>query len=231
MLDRIEVSISRLTELSDDLAHELRAPITNLMGEAEIALSGNYSTMEYRQVIESGLEELHRINQMIDNLLFLARAENPQIDLQKSFFSVKEEITVMCRFYQSLADEKNIHLSCDGNARLHANLMMFRRMIGNVLSNALKYSTHNGVVCFKIKKLAVHTIEIIISDQGTGIAAEHLSKVFQRFYRVNNTSTSDVVGTGLGLAIVKSIVELHQGTIVITSKQNSGTCVTITLPA
>lgn len=230
MLDRIEFSISRLIQFSDDLAHELRTPINNLMWEAEIALTHSATVEEYQQVIGSMLEELNRIYQIIENLLFLARAENPQIDLQKSLLNVNQEINVMCRFYQAVADEKNIKLYCTGDATLLANSVMFRRMMGNLLSNAIKYSKYESEVIITIKEIEYHAVQITITDNGIGIAPEHLSRIFQRFYRADMARTHYTGGTGLGLAIVKSIVDLHKGTIAITSDLDKTTSISISFP-
>ena len=230
MLDRIEFSISKLIQFSDDLAHELRTPINNLMGEAEIALSRPSIPEEYKQVIGSILEELNRIYQIIENLLFLARAENPQIDLQKLLLSANHEINMMCQAYQAVADEKNIQLYCEGDAELRANSIMFRRMIGNLLSNAIKYSTSKREIYINIKDIDNHTAQITITDHGIGIAPEHLPNLFQRFYRTDIARAQYSGGTGLGLSIVKSIVDLHQGTISIASILNKGTSISIHLP-
>jgi two-component system heavy metal sensor histidine kinase CusS len=230
MLNRIEGSISKLLQFSDDLAHELRTPINNLMGEAEIALSRPTTSEEYQQVIGSILEELNRIYQTIENLLFLARAENPQSDLQKSLLNTNHEINVMCRAYQAVADEKNIKLYCNGETTIRADVVMFRRMIGNLLSNAINYSTCGGEVVINVNESAEKTVQITITDNGIGIEAEHLPNLFQRFYRVDAARTAYSGGSGLGLSIVKLIVDLHQGTIAITSLLNKGTSILITIP-
>ncbi len=230
MLDRIEKSVSRLTKFSDDLAHELRIPLTNLMGETEVALSQNYSIEDYKRVMESNLEELNRIYQIVENLLFLARAENPQIDIQKEVLNLANEINVMCRYYQAIADEKNIQLSCEGEATAQVNLIMFRRMIGNILSNALKYSPDGGKVVFTIKEIDDQAIQIVLTDTGIGIAKKDLPNIFNRFYRVDTARTQSTYGTGLGLAIVKSIVDLHHGKIWASSFIGKGTEIIITLP-
>lgn len=230
MLDRIEFSFSKLIQFSDDLAHELRTPINNLMGEAEIALSHLSTPEEYQQLIGSILEELNRIFQIIENILFLARAENPEIDLQKTLLNVNHEIGVMCRFYQAIADEKNIKLSCEGDTLFLANLVMFRRMIGNLLSNAIKYSKPEGEIYISIKEMERDNIQVRITDNGIGILPEHLPNLFQRFYRVDTARTHYSGGMGLGLSIVKSIVDLHQGTILIESALNKGTSIILNFP-
>lgn len=228
MLDRIEASFLRLKQLSSDLAHELRTPVNILIGETEVALSYAHSVTDYRQAMESNLEELQRLSHLIENMLFLAHAENPKIDLQKERMDVQTEISKICAYHQPMADEKNIQLVVEGNANLPANVVMFRRLINNLLSNALKYS-NTGTICFLIQELN-HQVQITLSDQGPGVAAEHLPKLFDRFYRTDSARSHPDGGLGLGLAIVKSIVDLHQGTISIMSEQNIGTTVTLTLP-
>lgn len=228
MLNRIADSISRLTAFSDDLAHELRIPITNLMGEMELALTQNYSVEDYQGLMASNLEELNRLYQIIENLLFLARAENLEHHLQKEELDLAREINIMCCYYQAIADEKSIQLSQEGTATASVNSAMFRRMIGNILSNALKYSPNNSRVHFTIVELANQTIQITLTDTGTGIAAKDLPNIFNRFYRAETTRIQP--GNGLGLTLVKSVVDLHHGSIKINSVINQGTVITINLP-
>jgi two-component system heavy metal sensor histidine kinase CusS len=229
MLDRIEYSLSRLTQFSDDLAHELRIPINNLMGQTEVALSRDTTLEEYQTLCESNLEELNRLAQIIENLLFLARTENPQLDCPKTLLNAAEEMNMLCDFYQAFADEKSIILSVTGQGTLFANAIMFRRMISNVLSNALNYAHKKSTVLITIKETE-NNIEIMIADQGIGIAEEHLAKIFTRFYRADTARSNHFGSTGLGLSIVKSIVDLHGGNICIKSKLNEGTAVIISFP-
>ncbi|MHB1948510.1 MAG: heavy metal sensor histidine kinase [Gammaproteobacteria bacterium] len=230
MLDRIETSFSHLIQFSADLAHELRTPVNNLMGQTEILLSRDASTEEYEQVLGSNLEELHRISQIIDNLLFLARTENLHLDIKKTTLNVVEEIKLICDFYQAMADEKNIKITCQGFAELRANSVMFRRMISNIISNALKYTPYGGTVGINVKETPYGDVRIDISDTGIGIAAEHLPKIFNRFYRTDAARSQHSGGTGLGLAIVKSIIDIHEGAISITSEPGKGTIFHIILP-
>lgn len=229
MLDRIEDSFSRLTQLSADLAHELRTPINNLIMETEVVLCRISSANECKNTLASNLEEANRISQIIENLLFLARAENPNLEIQKNNICVKEEISIVLDFYQALIDEKNINVSCVGTGSILANSSMFRRMLSNLLANALMYTPSGGSIVFEIKT-NLDTLQIIMSDTGCGIPNEHLSKIFNRFYRVDGARSHAQGGTGLGLAIVKSIVDLHQGSIQVTSHINCGTTFSIYFP-
>jgi two-component system heavy metal sensor histidine kinase CusS len=230
MLDRIETSFLKLKQFSADLAHELRTPISNLMGETEIALSYNQSLEGYRQVMESNLEELHRISHLIENILFLSHAENPQLYLEKKILNVQEEILIVIDFYQAMADEKNIQISQIGKAKLNINSVMFRRMLSNILSNAIKYTDKDNFIHFDIIEKDRNLVQITCRDTGLGIAKEHLPKIFDRFYRVDTARSNYSGGMGLGLSIAKSIVELHQGTISIISELGKGTTVTLVFP-
>lgn len=229
MLDRLESSFTRLKQFSSDLAHELRIPINNLIGETEIALSSAPSVENYQQLLMSNLEEYQRVSQLIENILFLSRAENPQLELQMTRICVEDEIAFICDYYQAIADEKNITVQYQGQATIFANSIMFRRMISNILSNALKYTENNGSIQFTIAENEGHT-KITLQDNGIGISAEHLPKLFDRFYRVDSARSNLSGGVGLGLAIVKSIVDLHQGSITIHSIPNQGTTIEIVLP-
>lgn len=229
MLNRIESSFVRLKQFSSDLAHELRIPINNLIGETEITLSRNHSIPEYQQVLASNLEEYQRISHLIENILFLSRAENPQLEIPKILLKVQDEIAVVCEYYQAMAEEQSISITYTGKAELRGNSIMFRRMISNLLSNSLKYTDKNGYIRIVISS-HYNYIKITLSDNGIGIPQEHLPKIFDRFYRVDSARSQQSGGSGLGLAIVKSIVDLHQGEISITSQPDEGTTVSLSFP-
>lgn len=229
MLDRIEASFDRLKQFSSDLAHELRIPINNLIGETEITLSRAHTLEEYEQVLASNLEEYQRISQLIENILFLSRAENPQLEIQKSAINIADEVAMVCEYYQAMADENGITISQQGSAEAVVNPIMFRRMISNLISNALKYTPSNGKITINIAETDSHAVSITISDTGIGIAEEHLPKLFDRFYRVDSARSQQSGGIGLGLAIVKSIVDIHHGLIQVFSEIDLGTRFEITL--
>ena len=227
MLDRIENAFSNLTQFSADLAHELRTPINNMLGETELALSNNLDNKELAPLLVSNIEELHRLSKIIENLLFLAHTENPQLELKKQDLALADEMNLICEYYRPLADDKNISLHVIGSATVHANQIMIRRALSNLISNALKYSPPNGSIHSKIDTDSSENVTISITDTGVGIAPEHLPNMFNRFYRVSNSIADQPQGNGLGLAIVKSIMKLHQGSSDIISVPGSGTTVTL----
>jgi two-component system, OmpR family, heavy metal sensor histidine kinase CusS len=229
MLQRLEDSFQRLSQFSADIAHELRTPINNLMGEAEVALRRERTSKEYASVIASSLEEYHRLAELIDSLLFLARAENADLSLQKSWFRVADELAQLLSYHELQATESEVMLSFSGDARLFADGTLFRRAISNVLSNALKHTPSGGKVSLEVTGLD-DAVKILIKDDGVGIPPEHLPRLFDRFYRVDVSRAAAVAGTGLGLAIVKSIVDLHGGSVTIESQPGKGTSVTLVFP-
>lgn len=230
MLDRLEISFNRLSQFSADLAHELRTPINNLKGEAEICLMKDRAIPEYQQVLGSNLEEYERLSRMIENLLFLARAESPKSQLTYIAIPLRKKIRAVVEFYMPVAEEKVITFKIVGDDQgqliLSADELLFERVLHNLCSNALKYTPAFGQITINLFS-SLNKIIIQIVDNGPGISAEHLPHLFERFYRVDKARTQESGGNGLGLAIVKSIMDLHQASISIESVVGKGTTVTL----
>lgn len=227
MLDRLEDSFTRLSQFSADLAHELRTPVGNIRGEAEVALTRTRSADEYRAVIESTVAECERLSKMIDNLLFLARAEAPERHVERKCFEGRAAIENIASYYEAMAEERGVTIRVEGDAEVCADPILFGRAITNLVSNALRFTDSGGNVRVALTAAAGAT-EVAVIDTGAGIASEHLPRIFDRFYRVDASRSSE--GTGLGLALVKSIAELHRGTATVTSEIGRGTTVTLRFP-
>jgi two-component system heavy metal sensor histidine kinase CusS len=230
MLDRLEDSFTRLSQFSSDLAHELRTPINNLMGEAEVTLARPREPLEYQQHIESNLEEFSKLSHMIESLLFLARAESTDISIERISFDPVKEIQTVLEYYDALREEKKTDIACRGTAMLSADPLLFRRVINNILSNAFKYTPSGGSIDITVQEASGQYVEITIRDTGIGIAQEDIAQLFKRFYRGQQATSIDSRGTGLGLAIVKSIMDLHGGDVDIRSEPSTGTTVILTFP-
>ena len=230
MLKRLQDSFTRLSQFSSDLAHELRTPINNLIGEAEVALAKTRAAAEYRQVIESSLEEFARLSRMIDGLLFLARAETADSPINKVSFEARQELDAVREFHEAVAKEQEIKVICEGQALINADPILFRRAMSNLLANALQYTPRGGAVILRAEKSAARSVTISVGDTGIGIGPEHLPKIFDRFYRADPARSQYPQGTGLGLSIVKSIMELHHGAVHVTSEPSKGTKVTLCFP-
>jgi len=230
MLYRLEDSFERLSHFSANLAHELRTPISNLRGEAEVGLSKARTADEYRQIIESSLEEYSRLSDMIEGLLFLARAEHGQTQVRRSTFEAVEQVEAVREYFDALAEERNIQVTCRGNALISADLQLFRRALSNLLSNALRHTPAGGRVDIVIDETEQKSIRVAVVDNGVGIDEEHLPRVLDPFYKADAPRSGQSGGTGLGLSIVRSIMDLHSGRVCIESEPGKGTTVTLTFP-
>lgn len=227
MLGRLEDSFTRLSQFSADLAHELRTPVGNMLGEAQVALTRDRRPEEYRTVIESAAAECERLSAIIDNLLFLARAESAEQQVNRSVFNGRYALQKIASFYEVPAEDAEIKISCDGEAEVFADPLLFNRAVGNLVENALRFTAKGGDIAISLRHSNAGS-EVSVRDSGSGIAPEHLPRVFDRFYRGDPSRSS--AGTGLGLALVKSIAELHHGSVAIASTVGAGTTVTLRFP-
>jgi two-component system heavy metal sensor histidine kinase CusS len=228
MLDRLEDSFTRLAQFSADLAHELRTPLANIRGEAEVALARPRSPNEYEAVIESSVTECARLSGIIDNLLFLARAEAAESKVNCSRFDGRAAIERIAAYNEAIAEERKLQIICAGEGEVYADPVLFGRAVSNLVDNAVHFTPEGGRIAISLAT-STDQAEISVEDTGCGIAAEHISRIFDRFYRVDASRSSE--GAGLGLALVKSIGDLHGGSIAVTSKPGRGTRITLNFPA
>jgi two-component system, OmpR family, heavy metal sensor histidine kinase CusS len=226
---RLRESFQRLSQFSDDLAHELRTPIGNLMGAAEVALRERRGEDEYRETLASMLEESQRLRRMIEELLFLARAEQPEQALDRTRLDAREEAAAVVEFFSSLAEEKRVALTSEGSASVFADRSLLRRALSNLVGNALEHTPAGGSVRVVVADAGEATT-IAVHDTGVGIESRHLPRVFDRFYRVDEARSQHSQGTGLGLSIVRSIVTLHGGTVTVSSEPGRGSVFTMRFP-
>lgn len=231
MLGRLDDSFGRLSRYSGDLAHELRTPIHNLMGETEVALSRDREAGEYREILQSNLEELNRLTRMINGLLFLAQADNPATHIRRARLDARRELEAVREFHEALAEDAGVSLTCEGQGLVDADPVLFRRAITNLVSNALRHTPRGGAVRLRAEASNQGSALVAVSDTGCGISPEHLPRIFDRFYRPGWPDPHHTGGTGLGLAIVKSIMDLHGGSAGIESTPGMGTTVSLRFPS
>jgi two-component system heavy metal sensor histidine kinase CusS len=219
MLERLEESFRRLSDFSSDLAHELRTPISNLMMQTQVSLSRMRDAASYREILESNAEEFERLARMISDMLFLAKAENGLAIARSEQVDLAREVQGLFEFYEALADEKQIRLQLVGAGHVQGDRLMLRRALNNLLSNALRYTHRNGSVVVTIGQEDAWSV-LSVGNTGETIAPQHLSRLFERFYRAD-PSRQQVAGegTGLGLAITQAIVRAHHGEMAVTSSQ------------
>jgi two-component system heavy metal sensor histidine kinase CusS len=178
-------------------------------------------------VIESNVAECERLSGIIDNLLFLARAEAAESEVHRTRFDGRAAIERIAAYNEAIADERRLVITCSGEGEVYADPVLFGRAISNLVDNAVHFTPAGGRIAISLATNAAET-EIAVEDTGCGIAAEHLPRMFDRFYRVDASRSSE--GTGLGLALVKSIADLHGASIEVKSEVGRGTRVTLEFP-
>ena len=231
MLDGLESSFERISRFSADIAHDLRTPVNNIRGEAEVALARARTIEEYRDALESSLEEAVRLSELIGNLLFLARTESPLTHIQLTSTDVMPLLDGVREYYDASAADVGVTLALAAGEPVFAELdrTLLQRAVGNLVANAVAHTPEGGTVTLSAR---AHGSEVCleISDTGTGIPPEALPRVFDRFYRVDSSRSKASGGTGLGLSIVQGIMQLHGGGVEISSKLGAGTRVTLRMP-
>jgi len=215
-LERMEKSFQQLSAFSADLAHELRTPISNLMTQTQVALTQSRDLDEYQSILYSNMEEYERLSQMISDMLFLAKSDNGLLPPSNECVNLKSELVKLCDYYGIWAEEKGIALTLEGQAEITGDALMLRRAMSNLIENGIRYTVKGGYVKIIISKIN-NNVQIVVENPGTPIAKEHLSRLFDRFYRIDPSRQHSDEGVGLGLAIVKSIIVAHSGGIVVES--------------
>jgi two-component system heavy metal sensor histidine kinase CusS len=232
MLDGLEESFERISRFSADIAHDLRTPVNNIRGEAEVALARARTVDEYRDALGSCLEEAVRLSDLIGDLLFLARSESPLAHVHRESINIGELLSGIREYYEAPAADRGVSLSTVVPeepliAKLDRTLL--QRAVGNLVSNALAHTPPGKSVVLGAS-IEPAAVRIEVTDAGEGIPPEALPRVFDRFFRVDESRSQASGGTGLGLAIVQSIMQLHGGNVEIASKIGKGTQVTLRVP-
>jgi two-component system heavy metal sensor histidine kinase CusS len=222
MLARLEDSFQRLKDFSSDLAHELRTPVSNLMTETQVALTRARSADEYREVLASNAEEYERLARMISDMLFLAQADNGLIVPRREPVDLASEVRALFDFFDALAEAKTLQLALTGSGQgqVSGDRLMLRRALANLLANAIRHTPAGGRIEVRIDRSDQGTL-LAIENTGNPIAAEHLPRLFDRFYRADPARHRSDEGAGLGLAITRSIIRAHGGEITVRSAENT----------
>ena len=231
MLERLERAFRSLSEFAGHLAHEFRTPLHVLRQQAEIALTRARTPNEYRDVLASSLEELDRLRRMVDDILLLARTEDPRATLQRVSIDVQCEFQELLAYFEGVAQEQGITVEAEAplDLRLEADGALVRRALVNLISNALRHTPRSGRILL-IGERGPGGIALNVRDSGDGIPADCLPRIFEPYYRVPGTQADGESGSGLGLAIVNGIMHLHRGTATISSTPAVGTSVCLLFP-
>lgn len=238
MIERLEQSFNTLKQFTSDASHELRTPLTIMRGEIEVALKKSRQNSEYEEILRDNLDEVRRLQNIVEGLLTLSQYENNRVTIQHETINLLDIVVESVTKSRILAERKNIRLvlkideenpeaiTISGDSRKLLNVFL------NIFDNAIKYSNENTEIkCFtgitKTDKLAYVTVK----DEGIGIPGESLKNIFERFYREDSSRTrGEGYSLGLGLSIVKAVVEAHNGRVEAASEPQKGSSFTVYLP-
>lgn len=229
MLKRLDAGVQQLSQFSDDLAHELRAPLTNLMGKAQVTLSRERPLEQYKAGLESCTEEMERLSRIVSDMLFLAQVSHPAARAGFTAVSLGEEAQRVMALFALSAEDKQVTLNLRGDAWVKGDRLMIQRAISNLLSNAIRH-TPSGASVLLLVETYDQNVTLSVGNPGRGIEAQHLPHLFERFYRADSSRTRAEGGTGLGLAIVQSIMHLHQGHADVNSQPGRFTRFNLVFP-
>lgn len=231
MLDRLEGAFRALSDLSAELAHELRTPLHVLRQQSEVVLGRARTAQEYRDLLASSLEELDRLGRMADDMLFLARTEDPRSSIDRQPLAIAAELKDVSDYLEALAAEAQVALEVDAPPSLSviADRMLLRRALVNVVTNSLSHTPRGGRVRLSARAEA-SSVVAMVEDNGAGIPPDILPRVFDRYFRAPSIQGSPKNGSGLGLAIVRGIMQLHGGTATIASAPGKSTTVSLAFP-
>ncbi len=216
MLLRLEHGFAQVNQFAADLAHELRTPVGNLLGQSQVMLARPRSAEDYQALLGSNIEELERLNRMIDSMLFLARAEHSAVALQRQAMDPAEELARQADYFQDLAEERGLRLvtAVIGSEPLQADTMLLRRALANLLANALQHAEPGSEIRLAARRRP-DAWELSVDNSGEPLPAELLERLFERFYRADPARADSARSSGLGLAIVRSIMTLHGGSATV----------------
>ncbi|BCA55435.1 Heavy metal sensor histidine kinase [Nitrospira sp. KM1] len=231
MIARLEISFRQIRQFSSDASHELRTPLTVMKGETELALRRPREAGDYTTVLESNLEEIDRMTRIVDELLFLSRADMGEVKMEHLPVKLESLLEDIHRQAALLGQERGIQVVVGlmSPATVLGDELRLRELFLNLVDNAVKYSRPGGSVHIALATSSTQA-KISVADQGIGISPEEQPRIFDRFYRTDDARAHTKKGTGLGLAICSWIADSHHGRIEVHSEIGKGSTFTVTLP-
>ncbi|MFP4310080.1 MAG: sensor histidine kinase [Desulfococcaceae bacterium] len=231
MLDRISDLLAHMREMSDNIAHDLKSPITRIRGLAEITLTTGKSLEEYERMAADTVEECDRLLAMINAMLTISRTEAGVEPLQLEAMDLAGRVQDMCELFRPMAEDRGIRLECRApdHCTFYGDARLLQRLMGNLLDNAIKFTPEGGAVFVALDALAPEIVELTVADTGPGIDPADHPRVFDRFFRTDPARSAS--GAGLGLSLARAIATAHRGQISLDSRPGAGAVFTVSLPS
>jgi len=230
MLDRIQTLVTEIKQMGDNIAHDLKSPLTRIRGSAEVTLTTGKSLAEYEGMAASAIEECDRLLDMINTMLMISKTEAGVDKPARAKIDLTRLIRDACELFGTAAEDKGLTLTCDlpETCNIRGDTRMIQRMVSNLLDNAIKYTPPGGTVGVSVSEKDGENMLISVKDTGIGISSEDLPRIFERFYRCDQSRSE--AGTGLGLSLARAIAKAHGGDIAVASRPGEGSAFTVTIP-
>ena len=213
LMERLEQSYAQLEGFNADVAHELRTPLANLMGQTEVVLARPRPVAELRDTLASNLEEMQRLSAMVNDMLFLSQADRGAVARRGAPVSLATLAHQVVEFHEGALADAQLQLQVQGDATLPVDESLFKRALSNLLGNATRFASHGSTIVIGIASQSDQQVQVDVSNQGPAIAPQALPRVFNRFFRADDSRCCDGLEQhhGLGLAIVAAIARMHAG--------------------
>lgn len=230
MLGRIQALITEIKEMSDNIAHDLKSPITRIRGMAEVTLATGKGIEEYENMAAGTVEECDRLLDMINTMLMITKTESGVHPLDYKQVDMPRLVRDACELMETVAEDKGLSLACETPETLPlvGDPRMIQRILANLLDNAIKYTPSGGSVGVSLSAIDGGEALVTVQDTGMGIPPDDLPHIFERFYRCDQSRSEP--GTGLGLSLARALARAHRGDITVTSTVGQGSTFTLTLP-
>ena len=232
LLARLEQAFEQLGRFTSDASHELRTPLTSIRSVGEVALQMDGGREEYRDAIGSMLEEVGHLTTLIDCLLTISRADAGSIQLHPTVFRAMDLAREAVGLFEVLVEGRGLRISVEGDegVSVKGDRLVLRQALVNIVHNAVKYTPAGGTIRVGVRCEPAGTVRLEVVDSGPGISSEHAGKIFDRFYRVDDSRSRQAGGAGLGLSIARWAARVHGGDISLLTTQGRGCTFQISLP-
>ncbi len=230
MLDRIETLVKNIKEMSDNIAHDLKSPLTRIRGSAEITLTTGKTMDEYQFMAAGVIEESDRLLDMINTMLAISKTEAGVELMEGGPVDIGELVADACDLFEPMAEDKGVKLWLKEKipCKVRGNIPMIQRMMANLIDNAIKYTPFGGKVDLFVAGSEQGNVIIRVVDTGIGISEKDLPHIFERFFRCDPSRNQ--MGTGLGLSLARAVARAHGGDIQVESSAGAGSSFSVILP-